>query len=88
MQEESFDLHKYVYSSEMVEFVRAANGYCSFLEGLSGQEGKDFISEAVSWFSSVYASFIKLGSTEPSGDAPGEATVSEQEWAQIYSIFP
>lgn len=84
MQEESFDLHNYVYSSEMVEFVKAANAYCSFLEGLSGQEGKTFISEAVSWFSSVYAAFVKLGSTEPSGDATGEAAVSEQEWAQIY----
>ncbi|MEN8201397.1 MAG: DUF5063 domain-containing protein [Bacteroidota bacterium] len=84
MQEEIANLHNYVYSSEMVEFVTAANGYCSFLEHLKGQEGKAFISEAVTWFSGVYASFVKLGVTEPSGEAPGDPTVSEQEWSQIY----
>lgn len=84
MQAESSNLHNYVYSSEMVEFVKAANGYCNFLETLSGQEGKAFIDKAVSWFSEVYASFVKLGSTEPSGEAPGDPRVSEQDWAQIY----
>jgi len=84
MQEESFSLHNYVYSSEMVGFVTAANGYCSFLERLSGQEGKAFITEAVPWFSGVYASFVKLGATEPSGEAPGDPSVTEQEWSQIY----
>lgn len=84
MQEESSKLHNYVYSSEMVEFVRAANGYCGFLETLSGQEGKAFIAEAVSWFSGVYASYVKLGATEPVGDVQGELTVSEQEWSRIY----
>jgi hypothetical protein len=68
----------------MVEFVTVANGYCSFLEGLSGQEGRTFIAEAVSWFSAVYASFVKLGNTEPSGDVPGDPTVTEQEWSQMY----
>jgi len=84
MQDESSNLHNYVYSSEMVGFVTAANGYCGFLEKLSGQEGKAFIIEAVSWFSGVYASFVKLGVTEPAGDVQGEPTVSEQEWSRIY----
>jgi hypothetical protein len=84
MQEESSSLHKYVYSSEMVAFVTAANGYCSFLERSTRQEGKAFIAEAVCWFSDVYASFVKLGTTEPSGDDPGDTTLTEQEWSQVY----
>lgn len=84
MQEESSNLHNYVYSSEMLEFVTAANGYCQFMEQLSGQEGKAFISEAVTCFSGVYAAFVKLGTTQPENEGTGEPVVSEQEWSNIY----
>jgi len=84
MQEERSDLHNYVYSSEMVEFVTAANAYCQFIDQLKGQEGKAFIAEAMACLSGVYASFVKLGTTEPLSESPGEPTVSEQEWATIY----
>jgi hypothetical protein len=84
MQEENSSLHNYVYSSEMVEFVTAANGYCQFLEQLKGEEGKAFISEAVRQLSEVYNSFIKLGETEPVHDSPEDSTVTEQEWSTIY----
>jgi len=84
MQEESSNLHNYVYSSEMVEFVTAANAYCQFLEELTGQEGKSFIAEAVTLLSGIYSAYVKLGQTEPVSEVPGDPAVSEQEWAMIF----
>jgi len=84
MQEETSSLHNHVYSSDMVEFVTAANGYCHFVEQLKGEEGKAFISGAVKHLSEVYAAFLKLAETEPINESPEDPTVTEQEWSTIY----
>jgi len=84
MQEETSGLHNYVYSSEMVEFVTAANGYCQFMEQLKGEEGRAFIGGVVKHLSEVYMLFLKLGETDPINESPGDPTVTEQEWSMIY----
>ena len=84
MQDNFPDLHKYVYSSEMVEFVKAANDLCQFFEHLKDLEGKAFIIEAVKHFSAVYASYIKTGKTVPLNESPGDPTVTEMDWAMIH----
>ena len=84
MQEEQSQLHNYVYSSEMVEFVTISNTFCQYLEQMSGEEGKVFIESAVKHLSDIYASVIKVNETEPVLDSAGESTVSEQEWSSVY----
>ena len=84
MQEEGNSVHNYVYSSEMLEFVRSANACCAFLEELKGDEGKSFITESVTHLSRVYASFILTGDTQPVFESPSEPTVSEQEWSSLF----
>ena len=84
MQEENSSLHNYVYSSEMVEFVTAANAYCHYLEQLKGEEGRAFIHEAVKHLSEVYNTFLKLGETEPQGEWIDDPSVTEQDWSAIY----
>ncbi|MCK5066523.1 MAG: DUF5063 domain-containing protein [Bacteroidales bacterium] len=84
MHEESTPVHKYVYSSEIVEFVAAANEYCRFLEQLTGTEGKAFISDLVKHLSGLYALFLKTGETEPVFDSAPEPTVTEQEWSALF----
>ena len=84
MQEESSSIHKYVYSSEMVEFVRSANACCAFFENLKGTEGRDFISESVKHLSLVYSNFLHKGESEPVFDSSGELTVSEQDWSELF----
>jgi uncharacterized protein DUF5063 len=73
-----------VYSSEMVNFVRAANACCAFFENLKGTEGKEFITESVRNLSSVYSNFLYTGESEAVYDSPGEATVSEQDWSELF----
>ena len=84
MQDEGNSVHNYVYSSEMLDFVKAANDCCAYLEQLKGSEGKSFILDMVRHLSSVYATFIKSGDTEPVFESSAEATVTEQEWSALF----
>ncbi len=84
MQEEEDKLHNYVFSSEMVAFVTQANAFCQFMEELKKVEGRGFIEQSVKYLSGVYASFLRVGETEPVYDSAGEPVVTEQEWSAIY----
>lgn len=84
MQEEGTPVHNYVYSSALVEFVKAANDCCAFLEQLKGDEGRSFIVDSVRHLSRLYADFIDTGETEPVFETTGEPTVTEQEWSALF----
>ena len=84
MHEEGTPVHNYVYSSALVEFVRAANEFCRYLEELKGTEGKAFIAETVRHLAELYALFLKTGETEPVFETPPEPTVTEQEWSALF----
>jgi hypothetical protein len=84
MQEEGNPVHNYVYSSALVEFVKAANEFCAFLEELKGDEGRTFMVDSVKHLSTVYARILKTGDTEPVYESPAEPTVTEQEWSALF----
>jgi len=84
MQEKGTPVHNYVYSSALVEFVKAANAYCTFFEELKGTEGRDFITDAIRHLSGVYYTFLNTGETEPVLESPGEPSVNEQEWSALF----
>lgn len=84
MQDEGNSVHNYVYSSEMLEFVKAANACCAFLEQLKGTEGRSFFSDSVKLLSTVYTTFINTGESEPVFESPAEPTVTEQEWSALF----
>ena len=84
MQEEGTPVHNYVYSSALVEFVRAANAFCAFLEQVKDTEGRTFIVDSVKHLSTVYASIINTGETEPVFESPTEPAVTEQAWSELF----
>jgi len=84
MREEDTPVHNFVYSKALVAFVKAANGFCQFLEELKGTEGKAFIATSVLHLSDLYALFMKAGETEPVFDTPPEPTVTETEWSALF----
>ena len=84
MAEEGTPVHNYVYSSEMVEFVRKANEFCNYLEQLKGTEGREFITESIKHLSGIYHFFMYTGKSEPVLDSIAEATVTEQEWSAMF----
>jgi len=84
MQEDANPVHNFVYSSELVAFVKAANACCTYLEELKGSEGRDFITESLKHLSSVYTTFLNIGETEPVMESGLEPKVSEQEWSTLF----
>lgn len=84
MQEENPHSHQFVYSPEMVALVTAANGYSSFIEGLGGTGGREFITESVGHLSTVYSAMLKIGDTESVNESAGEPYVTEQDWSAVY----
>jgi len=84
MFEDEQKLHSFVYSEEVVSFVRAANETATFIEDLKDKNGKTFIAEALRHLSEVYRAILKVGDTEPLAESGAEPTVSEQEWAEVF----
>jgi hypothetical protein len=84
MQEEGAPVHDYVYGTALVEFVKAANEYCAFMEELKGDEGRSFIEDSIRHLSSVYARILRTGDTETVFETPAEPTVTEQEWSTLF----
>lgn len=84
MQKEGTSVHKFVYSSALVDFVKASNEFCHFLEELKGTEGKAFITATVVQLAEIYSFFLKIGETEPVLETPPEPTVTEAEWSALF----
>jgi hypothetical protein len=84
MQKDNNHLHNYVYSSELVEFVRIANDFCSLMEQLKGMKGKEFIQRSVELLPGLYGAILKVQDTEPVFETPAEPTVTEQDWSTVY----
>ena len=84
MIEDEQKLHSFVYSEEVVSFVRAANDTAIFVEELKDKNGKTFIAEALNHLSEVYRTILKVGDTEPLAESGAEPSVSEQEWSEVF----
>jgi len=84
MQEDQQQIHSFVYSEEMLAFVRAANETATFLEEIKEKKTGAFIAEAVKHLSEVYSAMLQVGETEPVFETGNEPTVSEQDWAGVF----
>jgi len=84
MQEDQQKFNSFVYSEEVVDFVRVANEAATFLEELKDKDGRSFISESVKHLACVYSAMLKTGDTEPITELAPEPTVSEQDWSEIF----
>ncbi|MDX2432156.1 MAG: DUF5063 domain-containing protein [Bacteroides sp.] len=84
MIEDQQKLQAFVYSEEVLSFVKAANETATFLEELKEKEGKAFIAEALIHLSEVYLTMLKVGDSEPLNESTAEPSVSEQAWAEVF----
>lgn len=84
MQNAGEQLHNYVFSREMVDFVTRANECCGYLEDLTEVNGKSFIAHMVRNLSGTYTAFLKLEETEPQLESSAEPVVTEEQWSALY----
>lgn len=73
-----------VYAPEVLDFVRSANEYCSWLEGSEEESSVVFIKTSIVQLSNVYAKVVCIKELEPVMESDNERFVSEQDWSVIY----
>jgi hypothetical protein len=73
-----------VYAPEVLEFVRSANAYCSWLEESDQMESLDFIRSALGTLSKVYHHVVTMELPEPLMESGNEKFVTEQDWSSVY----
>lgn len=73
-----------VYAAEVLEFVRLANDYCTWLEESEKLSSMQFIKGAIKMLPEIYHSILELKETEPVLEGGNEKFVSEQDWSEIF----
>lgn len=73
-----------VYAPEVLEFVRSANAYCSWLEESDKLEPVDFIHSSLATLSKVYYQLVSMELPEPVMEGGNEKFVTEQDWSAMY----
>jgi len=75
-----------VYAPEVLEFVRSANEFCSWIEDAAEKKPVDFIASSLDMLSGVYHHAVRVGRTEPELESGNEKFVTEQDWSGIYQV--
>jgi hypothetical protein len=78
------NLHTFVYSSEVLEFVKNCKNFTDLLEGEMPEERKDFIISLLQVLPGLYSSMISLPPNEPVFDDENEKFVTEEKWSEIF----
>jgi hypothetical protein len=73
-----------VYAPEVLEFVRVANEYCTWLEEEAQDSALTFIHTSTRLLSKVYYHAACLNETEPLMEGGNEKFVTEQDWSSIF----
>ncbi|MEX0985975.1 MAG: DUF5063 domain-containing protein [Bacteroidales bacterium] len=73
-----------VYAPEVLEFVRSANDYCSWLEESDKAGSVAFIRLSLSMLSRIYFRIVCLEEMEPAMEGSNEKFVTEQDWSSVY----
>lgn len=78
------NLHNFIYSAEVLQFVKKCKNFTDLLEGESGDDRKDFVISLLRILPDLYSSMISLPPNEPVFDDENEKFVTEEEWAEIF----
>jgi hypothetical protein len=72
-----------VYAPEVIDFVRSANDYCSWLEQ-PHDSGLVFIHSSLPLLSKVYYQIVSVEPPEPVMESGNEKFVTEQDWSAVF----
>lgn len=78
------ELHDYVYSSEVLEFVKKCKEFTDLIETDLPEERREFVITLLKVLPGMYSNMIKLPAREPVLDAENEKFVTEEQWSEIY----
>jgi hypothetical protein len=78
------NLHEYVYSDEVLDFVKKGNELTDILTPSDDFDQKDFVVALLRILPGMYSSIQNIPVTEPVFDGGNEKFVSEEEWSAIF----
>jgi len=77
-------LHEYVYSDEVLDFVKKCKILTDLLEDDHSEERAIFILQLLQILPDLYSSMMLLPANEPVFDEENEKYVTEEKWSEIY----
>lgn len=78
------ELHDYVYSTEVLEFVKKGKHYADLLESTLPENRKEFVIELLKILPGLYSDMLSLQVREPILDAENEKFVTEEKWSEVF----
>ncbi len=78
------NIHDFVYSTEVLEFVKISKDFIDMLQDEQPEDRKDFIEKSLQILPMMYAKLLVVPSNEPEFDSGNEKHVTEEEWSGIY----
>ncbi len=78
------EIHDFVYSSEILEFVKKCKRFTDLLETSLPEERKAFIISVLQILPGLYSDMIIMPSHEPVLEAENEKFVTEEQWSEIF----
>jgi hypothetical protein len=80
------NLHEYVYSDEVLDFVKKGNELTEILTPSEDFDQKEFAIALLRILPGMYSSIQNIPATEPLFDGGNEKFVSEEEWSAIFQF--
>ncbi|MCF8380200.1 MAG: DUF5063 domain-containing protein [Bacteroidales bacterium] len=78
------NIHDFVYSSEVLDFVKTSKDFTDLLEADLPEERRDFTLKVLQILPLLYAKIIALPANEPEFDSGNQKHVTEEEWSGVY----
>ncbi len=76
-------MEQFLGSSEISEFIRTTNDYCTLVENVNNFSKRDFIKKSIETFSMLYFLGIKLPEIEPATEEGSPRFVTQENWEAI-----
>ena len=78
------NIHDFVYSAEVLEFVKISKDFIDMLQDEVPEERKDFIEKSLRILPQMYSKLLTIPINEPEFESGNEKHVTEEEWSGIY----
>lgn len=78
------NIHDFVYSPEVLDFVKVSKDFVDLLESDLPEERKVFTQRILQILPDLYAKMISLPPNEPEDDSGNQKHVTEEEWSSVY----
>jgi hypothetical protein len=78
------DLHNFIYSQEVLEFLKCSQNFCKWIEDSEISDSKSFVQQGLKILPNLYSWMISIPAIEPVFDEATEKFVTEEDWSVIY----